>query len=306
MRVSRPAPATSTRWYSAAIWFSTMRGTSCTMIAEGGAWFTWRRVSSRTRGCTTALSRSRAEGSAKAISASRPRSSTPAGVRISAPNSSRSRARPGVPGSTTARAMASASIRWAPSSANMVAIVDLPEPMPPVSPMCSMRPVLPSSVLAAGHHVQVLRPLHDDGQGAAQCLGTGGRWNRPEVGHVHQPRVPATGARPLGEVEEHAGAHAGAGAFAEGFESGDQCSRTHAGDSTGLPGARLTAANIQMWWVSLGNAHHFWMFDDGGWGAGEGAWGGRVGAGRVTAGEGRAGRPPNAQRPAAPDGATGR
>src|SRR5699024_522038 len=220
---------------------------------------------------------------------------------------------PGVPGSTTARAMASASIRWAPSSANMVAIVDLPEPMPPVSPMCSMRPVLPSSVLAAGHHVQVLRPLHDDGQGAAQCLGTGGRWIRLEVGHVHEPRVPAAGARPLGEVEEHAVAHAGAGAFAEGFESGEQCSRTHAGDSTGLPGARLTAANIQKWWVSLANTHHSWMFDDGAWGRARGGCGrarargaAAWGAGRGTAGEGRAGRPPHAQRPAAPDGATSR
>src|SRR5699024_9717885 len=338
-------------------------------------------------------------------------SSSPAEVRISAPNSSRSCASPGVPGSTTARAMASASMRWAPSSANMVAIVDLPEPMPPVSPMCSMRVVLPCSVLAAGRQVQILRAGHGERHGAVQCLGTRLRRDRLGVRHVHEPGLRTTRLCPLSEVEEHAVAHIGTGAHGqfdrvpglaqldrqaldgeprpgghrrlgpyritggahavvigtggvlevhcqaldadpgaarrqshgdgdirtlsvqqflqylgravvgdgelggdqtgaalplslpllgkepyrrhrgilltstEGLESGDQCRRTHPGDSTGPPVARLTAPNIQKWWVSLANTHHFWMFGgerDGG-GAGRGTAGAR-GEGRRVAG----------------------
>src|SRR5699024_10751302 len=72
-------------------------------------------------------------------------------------------------------------------------------------------------------------------------------------------------------------------AAGEGFESGDQCSPTHAGDSTGPPGARLTVANIQKWWVPLANTRHFWMFE------GRRVTGARAG-GRGPAGEGRRAR----------------
>src|SRR5699024_12477643 len=59
----------------------------------------------------------------------------------------------------------------------------------------------------------------------------------------------------------------------EGLASGDQCRRTHPGDSTGPPVPRLAAPNIQKWWVSLANTHQSRMFggerDSGGAGAGQ-------------------------------------
>lgn len=59
-----------------------------------------------------------------------------------------------LPGSTTSRAILSASTTTAPSSASLADTVDFPDPIPPVSPMRSMSPILGR---AAGPHVVLHR-----------------------------------------------------------------------------------------------------------------------------------------------------
>src|SRR5687767_2554424 len=88
-------------------------------------------ISKPTAGCTMALRSASAWGSAKTIGAMVGRSVVP--KRATTASCA------GPPGSTTSRAMRSASTITAPRSASSAATVDLPEPMPPVSPRTSTR-----------------------------------------------------------------------------------------------------------------------------------------------------------------------
>jgi hypothetical protein len=94
----------------------------------------------RTRGCTIALSRPRAASSPKTSLGQRRAVEPAVASSTCSPNSATTAASPSVPGSTTSRASASASITSAPSSANRAAAVDLPDPIPPVNPICTARP----------------------------------------------------------------------------------------------------------------------------------------------------------------------
>ena len=131
------ASTTITAPYSMPRFDSTSSGTSCTTIPSGGAAATWRRNSSPIAGCVIASSCLRVSSVTNARAASAARSSAPSGRRISGPNASTSAASAGVPGSTTSRAIASASTMTAPRSTSIRATVDLPDPIPPVSPTMS-------------------------------------------------------------------------------------------------------------------------------------------------------------------------
>ena len=75
-----------------------------------------------------------ASGSAKTIAARAARSNVPSARTTASPKRSRTRVRAALPGSTTSRATASASTTWAPSRCSCADTLDLPEPMPPVTP----------------------------------------------------------------------------------------------------------------------------------------------------------------------------
>src|SRR4029453_10489635 len=93
--------------------------------------------SRRTSGWTICSRSRRAAGSANTMLASASRSSSPPGARTSAPNRSITAACPGVPGATAWRASRSASKTTAPRFPSRRATVDLPDPIPPVSPTSS-------------------------------------------------------------------------------------------------------------------------------------------------------------------------
>lgn len=82
------------------------------------------------------------------------RSRAPSGPKTRSPKRSRICSSAGSPGSTTSRAILSASTTTAPSSASLADTVDFPDPIPPVSPMRSMSPILGR---AAGPHVVLHR-----------------------------------------------------------------------------------------------------------------------------------------------------
>ena len=94
-----------------------------------------RRVnSSLMAGCVIASRSSLDSSSANATLANAPRASRPSASRMPSPNRSTSFWSAGCPGSTTARATWSASTMTAPRAASSSETVDLPAPIPPVSP----------------------------------------------------------------------------------------------------------------------------------------------------------------------------
>src|SRR5450759_3459342 len=114
---------------------SASSGTSCTTTFSGAAASASRRVRAAISGWVIASRSLRARASAKTIAPKAPRSREPSGVITTSPKRWRIAARP------------SESMTTAPSSRNRCATVDLPEPIPPVSPTRSMRPTLARSRL---------------------------------------------------------------------------------------------------------------------------------------------------------------
>ena len=112
---------------------------------------------------------------------------SPSGVTTSCPKASTTRSNPGVPFATASRASWSASITAAPRRSSSRATVDLPEPMPPVSPTRSTRGPLLGSALSA------LEVLEDRLQGdlfvGGRRLGLVG-----DASRVPQARGSASGA----------------------------------------------------------------------------------------------------------------
>src|SRR3989440_5989836 len=103
-------------------------------MASDGASTTRRENSSLMAGWVIASRSRRASSSPNTSFAKAPRSSRPSGSRMLSPNRSTSFFSAGRPGSTTARATWSASMMTAPRAASSSATVDLPAPIPPVSP----------------------------------------------------------------------------------------------------------------------------------------------------------------------------
>src|SRR5665647_2300382 len=126
---------------------SASSGTSCTTTFSGAAASASRRVRAAISGWVIASRSLRARASAKTIAPKAPRSREPSGVITTSPKRWRIAARPSESTATTSRASWSASMTTAPSSRNRCATVDLPEPIPPVSPTRSMRPTLARSRL---------------------------------------------------------------------------------------------------------------------------------------------------------------
>src|SRR5512132_235219 len=103
-------------------------------MASLGASATRRVNSSLMAGCVIASRSSLDSSSANATLANEPRASRPSASRMPSPNRSTSFCSAGCPGSTTARATWSASTITAPRPASSSETVDLPAPIPPVSP----------------------------------------------------------------------------------------------------------------------------------------------------------------------------
>src|SRR5665647_1551636 len=116
---------------------SASSGMSCTTIRSGAA-ATSERVRSPISGWVMASRSLRARGSESTVSPSAARSREPSAASTASPKRSWMAARPTEPASTTSRANRSASMTTAPSSRNRCATVDLPEPIPPVSPTPNM------------------------------------------------------------------------------------------------------------------------------------------------------------------------
>ena len=91
-------------------------------------------ISRRIRGCSRFSSQRRWSTLAKTSRPNAPRSRLPSAFRIPSPKRDTIVARALVPGRVTLRATTSASTTRTPRSANSFATVDLPLPMPPVSP----------------------------------------------------------------------------------------------------------------------------------------------------------------------------
>ena len=92
-------------------------------------------VSAPTAGWTMSLRSLSASGSLKTMSATAWRSSVPSAATIPGPNRSTMAANTSVPGCCSSRVIASASMTTAPFAASSAETVDLPDPIPPVSPM---------------------------------------------------------------------------------------------------------------------------------------------------------------------------
>src|SRR5665647_585195 len=116
---------------------SASSGMSCTTIRSGAA-ATSERVRSPISGWVMASRSLRARGSESTVSPSAARSREPSAASTASPKRSWMAARPTEPASTTSRANRSASMTTAPSFRNRCATVDLPEPIPPVSPTPNM------------------------------------------------------------------------------------------------------------------------------------------------------------------------
>src|SRR5437762_279165 len=119
-------------------------------MASVGASTTRRVNSSLMAGWVIASRSRRASSSPNTTFARAPRSSRPSGARMPSPNRSTSFFSAGCPGSTTARATWSASTITAPRAASRSATVDLPAPIPPVSPTRSNSGGLGRRGLVAG------------------------------------------------------------------------------------------------------------------------------------------------------------
>jgi len=107
---------------------------STTTRSEATCCITCRFISAPTAGCTMPFRSFSASGSANAMAASAGRSSEPSAAITCAPNRSANLASTGDPGCCTSRTTWSASTMTAPRAASAALTVDLPEPMPPVSP----------------------------------------------------------------------------------------------------------------------------------------------------------------------------
>ena len=115
--------------------FSARSGMSSTTTASVPAAASMRRaISAPTAGWTMALSSFSASASPNTMAARAGRSSSPSGRRTPGPKRSAMAASTGRPGRCSSRVMASASTMTAPRAASSADTVDLPEPMPPVSP----------------------------------------------------------------------------------------------------------------------------------------------------------------------------
>src|SRR5256714_6997033 len=119
-------------------------------MASDGASTTRRENSSLMAGWVIASRSRRASSSPNTSFAKAPRSSRPSGSRMLSPNRSTSFFSAGCPGSTTARATWSASMMTAPRAARSSATVDLPAPIPPVSPTSSNSAGLVRRCVVAG------------------------------------------------------------------------------------------------------------------------------------------------------------
>ena len=103
----------------------------------------WAFISSPTAGWTRSLSAFSSSSSLKTISATAWRSRLPSADTIASPQRSTMPAKTEPPGACSSRTMRSASINTAPRSTRRSATVDLPDPMPPVSPIS----ITPASVV---------------------------------------------------------------------------------------------------------------------------------------------------------------
>ena len=94
-----------------------------------------RSISLPTTGWTILLRSASASLSANTIAASAARSNAPSLSKMSAPKRDANSTNSGAPARCSSRVIASPSMMMAPCSANKADTVDLPEPIPPVSPI---------------------------------------------------------------------------------------------------------------------------------------------------------------------------
>ena len=147
---------------------SISRGTSYTATRPAGIVSIRAHASAAMRGRRISSRRARLRSSEKTRRPRALRSREPSGARIPSPNSATTAARPSLPGLTTSRATSSALVTTAPRSFSRAATVDLPEPMPPVSPTRRTRSVGRRAVRGAGvwRMVPSCRDLPEPGQRA--------------------------------------------------------------------------------------------------------------------------------------------
>src|SRR5262249_54375840 len=137
-------------------------------------------------------------GSRKAAAASAGRSSAPSASRIWPPKRSTRAARVGCPGSTTKRATSSASTTTAPCDRSRSATVDLPDPIPPVSPTSR---IVTDATGAPIFALSVLKRATQSAEGDATDTPSGSRIGAStQRKHPHEPVRVAYVAR--GEVRQ--------------------------------------------------------------------------------------------------------